>query len=206
MERTTEIDVPDFWNRQHKTRNKLWLTGSSLGMIDRFHEIDWREVQYVTEIGVGTGSVTSALLGLGLEVSSVDICKLALDRVAEMYTKASFPGVLACYLTEELLTVRPADVVLIHLVAQHCVDDEVSRLIRQPRLRDGGYISLQQSYSKVPLVGPVNPAKMSYHRSIEELRGLALLGGRKITRERNFPDFPRYPTLGWNVVRIENDL
>ena len=129
----------DFWDRHHARHDSTWLTGSSLDRyLDFFRlSVDHLRGQRVLEIGVGLGQATKQLGVLCGELHCADISAVALNRVRDHVTQA--------YVTQELESVPPVDVVLCFLVTVHCPDQEVIRMIDHTQLVPTGRLYVQFS-------------------------------------------------------------
>jgi SAM-dependent methyltransferase len=125
----------DWWNHEHCERPLKWLGDTAPDVVFRTHGLSERDLAglSVLDIGVGTGRMSDRLRGLGCEVTSVDIAPEALARSSAQKK----------LLTWNLREAKPVDVAIIHLVFQHCEDDEVLRLLRESPLAFDGYISAQ---------------------------------------------------------------
>lgn len=184
------MSVENFWESKHRASDKMWLSGSTQEHIELYH--GWfPKDSIVTEIGVGLGTVTLPMLRRGNRVSAVDICRRALSRVRSL---ALAEGIdlsrVPCYLSEDVHKAEPADVVLMHCVAQHVDDPELLRILREAKLREKGFFSVQQTYLKSHdglERSLAAPEKMSYHRSREHLLAIIDKAGLEVFKERNFP-------------------
>lgn len=137
-------NAQEFWNQQHNKKSGLWLTGTRLPRLCDIHEIDIPENQTVIEIGVGFGYVTHEL-AKNNTVYAVDISQSALDNLS---------GVSHKYLTKDMTLIPDsiADIIICHLVFQHCEDEAIDFLIRESLrlVKSDGFISLQTADCQSP--------------------------------------------------------
>lgn len=126
----------------HKTKNRHWLTESNPEKVYQLHHVDdlinGDKRLNILEIGAGSGD-SPRFLSKKHDVTVVDI-------VPEAFENLSCKTVL----TEDFIRepVDSQDLILSHLVIQHCYEDMVKYLISCSLrcLRPGGFFSFQFSY------------------------------------------------------------
>jgi SAM-dependent methyltransferase len=188
----------EFWEESH--RRGGWLGGSSPEAVLRYHDIAPEGLRHasVTDLGVGTGEMSHHLVGLGAEVTSVDIAFGALDKSAAQFK----------FHTKDLKRAPGADVVICHLVTAHCEDDEVVRLLAEAPLKPRGFIALHSnevlpdddggSPSRSSLVNQLRE-RILITRTPEEVRALAEQAGRTVV---SVTEGPRFGAIRWWFFRL----
>jgi len=138
----------EFWQEQHETGAKRYLTGSRLSGVLKFHQLSDRLIRghHVLNIGVGTGACTRDLKRLTGAVSVLDIVESAVTSVAD---------VTECGYTEpEALPDKTFEFALCHLVAQHMTDIDLYGLLKHAirSLNSVGLLSIQYAAPPGPEV------------------------------------------------------
>lgn len=196
----------DFWEEKHKKNNKVWLTGTTPDALDKFYNLsdDNLTQKSVLEIGVGIGSCSQKLSARAKQFYAADISMTALEKVAK-YTQGTF-------LTSELKTCPPVDMVICHLVLVHCDDTETLRIINDINLSQDGIAHLQFS----ELVGAPSDRirenlidNGSHHfRNLDKIKQLITSSNKeilKISEPHRPPGYLDYDLKQiWHFVTVRN--
>lgn len=128
-----------FWDQQHSQSDLTWLSGNPAAAYFGFFNLspEFLRGKDVLEIGVGMGQATRQLVPMCRTYHCADISQVALDRVSDC--------VASRYLTRDIASIPAVDVVFCYLVTVHCPDEEVTRIINDIQLTDGGAIFMQFS-------------------------------------------------------------
>ena len=189
----------EFWEKQHASNIKYWLTGTKLTSIQTYHRISFKEYKdrKILEIGVGLGDTLHSLREYTKNLYAADISDKALNKVS------SFSSV---YSTKDLVKIPPVDLAICHLVFQHCDDQEVERIINDVQLLDTGIFSFQYAYFR-----EANPIKFSdefvdinethFFRSQEKMRAIITRSNKKII---GTPEIRVHPDFNWEIIKVEN--
>lgn len=116
------FEKKNIWWNIHEDDDVKWLTDSRPLDVYKCHQMVPPTNKIYMEIGIGRGKSIEFNSDKN-KVIAVDICQNALDRVS---------GVSDTYLTENmgLIQEKTIDVVLCHLVFQHCNDEMVEFIIK----------------------------------------------------------------------------
>jgi len=139
-------EITDWWDKNHKENNNLWLSGYSGEDIWKFLKIENRIIRNnkVLNIGVGTGKCTKDLFDKGMKVYALDISEFALDKVKD-YTIKSWD-------VKDIWSIPPNffDLVISHLVTQHMSDEDLKKQIKivLEILNDEGIFAMQFASNK----------------------------------------------------------
>ena len=185
-------DRQGFWEQKHRSGELYWLTGSRLANYRAYYGIDPKPGQKVTEIGIGTGAATREFTALKCEVSAVDISHEARKRVC---------GFAVPYKSTELLLVPPADLAIMHLVAQHVDTDTLRDLMRVP-LAPSGMFHFQTAWAPHGVSGSLSEDMhgLVWHDPIE-VYGLAEDVGLTIESERRLTFDANGTRVDWALFR-----
>jgi SAM-dependent methyltransferase len=185
-----------FWDRCHRTSDIRWLTGSKLHDICDYHKMPMPRSLSVAEIGVGTGVATMTLHARANRVIGIDVSRTALERVR--------PFCAEQHLSQNIAEMSACDLAILHLVVQHCPDDEVERLVRGVRLKPDGVLSIQGAYSHVP--NPPDVSFVMHYRPLSRMIAIVHRAGRIVKDaflvDRRFDD---YPHIGWWIVKVVDE-
>jgi len=199
------MDVIDktFWEVQHSTSDRYWLTGSSLKEIMTLHEISEDDLTdtKVLEIGVGLGTLSRDIFKYTTDLICCDISEKALEGVN--------PNVSQKYLTTELSKIAPVDLGICHLVFQHCTDKEIERIINDIVLTDDGIFTFQFAFLRNGEKPNAKVQKLielgSHHfRSIETIGKMVDKAGKEIVWVSKPYHYYEPENFSWFMVKIKN--
>lgn len=127
-----------FWNQEH-VKGKDWIGNSSFKKIIEYHKLDVENYRNkkILDIGVGSGDFLKNIKKYTNNLYASDISNIALKKV-ENYAET--------FLTDDLKKIPKVDLAICHLVFQHCLDEEVERIINEIQLADNGIFSFQYAY------------------------------------------------------------
>lgn len=196
------LELEKWWQFIHRFNNKRILTGTNLNQIIDFLQLDQviLNSKTVLDIGSGTGKEVKDLHSLGKEVSVIDICPKALQKV-EDYSVAQ-------YLTRETkkLPKNYFDLAICFLVTSHCTDAMLLLLFLDvfKSLRKNGVLVIQ--YPEIPNYNSVvsldNLQNGGVARSKETMDRLVLSAGGEIVTEVPIKTFlPR--TVVWRGIHVK---
>lgn len=137
-------DMKLFWEKNHQENSLLWLTKSQPDSVYSMHGIEdliyKKEHLRIAEIGVGYGD-SIELISKNHTVFSIDISDTALSKVKNISTICN---------TKDFINIdsNNFDLILSHLVLQHCNKDMVEYLISNSIrcIKDNGFCSFQFAY------------------------------------------------------------
>ena len=113
-----EEEIIEWWERNHLSDNRKWLTGSSLTQYLDFFEVhaEYRKAHKVLEVGIGLTNAITSMFKDGKEVYATDISEAALNKVSSF---------VHTFQLSELnkLPLNSIDIVFSFLVAQHINDE-----------------------------------------------------------------------------------
>jgi len=133
----------EFWETNHKTNNRYWLTDSEPDYVYKLHDLNTMLMiltQNILEVGVGTGRSIIRLAEIGHQVYAVDISDSALEKIKCFAT--------AIQIHEgHVWPKNKIDIALCHLVFQHCDDNDFRYIIRKvlESLAPDGFFSFQSA-------------------------------------------------------------
>ena len=205
MEKVDSYIGKDFWESKHEISDRYWLTGSSLGEIKHYHNLKDYDLKNkkILEIGVGLGNLSKELTEYTENLICCDISEEALTNVSDKVTKK--------YLTTNLKEIEPVDLAICHLVFQHCVDNEIERIINDVVLNDNGIFTFQFAYlrdNEPPnsnVLGLINLG--SHHfRSLEKIKSMVDKAGKEIIWMSEPYNFHNPENFSWLIVKIKNKI
>lgn len=131
--------IVEWWNEQHRNKNRHYLTGTSTDKYVEFLGIDLSGKKKILEIGVGLGIATKELAAMGHEVTGWDISEVALANAAEWLTESYRPHEYHKCKSNKF------DLAICYLVAQHMNDNDLSELLHQVCrvLKSTGMLAIQ---------------------------------------------------------------
>lgn len=174
----------DYWQEQHNTQNRRFLTGTTLNRVMSLHNLSEQlsEPRWILNIGVGEGHCSKALQQAGHIVAALDVSAVALVNVAK-FTVALYDDPVG-------LPDSEYDVAICHLVVQHMTDVDVIVMIRNAlrSLKQGGILSVQYA-------SPPEGKDHVYSESLQDQK----LGIVQRTREH----FHRLVEVSGGVIEME---
>lgn len=189
----------DFWRENHRRKDQFWLTGTDLSTLLSIYELAMPVGLDVTEIGVGLGIATHELAKHN-RLTAVDISEEALALSRSL-------GAAVVKHVSKLHEASPADLVICHLVFQHCETNMVDHLLSAP-LKPTGVYAFQTAY---PLFGQADtggwdPIEIMWHTR-DEVVGLARMRGLIPFWERSKESaVVRGVQIGWSVIKCHKGL
>lgn len=203
MENKNKYIGKDFWESKHEISDRYWLTGSSLDFINHYHKLGKRKLKNkkILEIGVGLGNLSRELLSYTEDLVCCDISEKALKNVSDKVTKK--------YLTTDLKEIEPVDLAISHLVFQHCVDDEVERIINDVVLKDDGIFSFQFAYlrdNELPNRNVLDLIELGSHhfRSLGKIKEMVNKANKEVVWVSKSYNFYEPENFSWLIVKIKN--
>lgn len=203
MEKKDNYISKEFWESKHEIGDRYWLTGSSLDAIRHYHKLKKRNFKNkkILEIGVGLGNLSRELEDYTEDLICCDISEMALAKVSDKVAKK--------FLTTDLKNIEPVDLAICHLVFQHCIDDEIERIINDVVLNDNGIFSFQFAYlreNELPNRNVLDLLELGSHhfRSLEKIKEMVDKADKKIVWVSKSYDFYEPENFSWLVVKIKN--
>lgn len=195
----------DFWESKHKVSDNFWLTGSSLAEIMNLHNLTFSDLKdkKILEIGVGLGNLSKELVNYTDNLISCDISEQALLNVSNK--------VKSKYLTTDLNKIEPVDLAICHLVFQHCIDEEVGRIINDVVLKDDGIFTFQFAFlrdNEPPNRNVMGLIELGSHhfRGLNKIKEMVEKSGKEIVWVSNSYDFYHPENFSWLIVKIKNKV
>jgi SAM-dependent methyltransferase len=189
-----------FWETAHKNKSKFWLTGSDPESVYQLHNLSAylreNENLSILEIGVGYGN-SVAHLSKRHKVTALDISEEALEKLHNCET----------VLTKNFDKIKDNsfDLILCHLVFQHCDDKMVKHLVSNSIrcLKPDGIFSFQFAYL------PGEPTdyyrdtlnKVHFFRSPREMAEVVQKSGGKVLGVSAPKVFTRESNIHWHVLQ-----
>jgi SAM-dependent methyltransferase len=196
------MELENFWDTQHKEKNKWWLSGCYSGKdILKIHNINKNISNLkVLDLGVGMGNLTRYLNELGNEVYSCDISNVALDNIKD---------VAKTYHTSELKNIEAVDIAISNLVFQHCDDNEVRRIIKEIKLKDNGYFSFQFAFLRenenpTEILKENIKNKTHYFRSLDKILEFIDEANKTVISINGPIHHYGKENFSWYIVKIKN--
>jgi 2-polyprenyl-3-methyl-5-hydroxy-6-metoxy-1,4-benzoquinol methylase len=181
-----------FWDQVHSKSQHRYLAFSGPQTVLEFHKIHEKDLdgKRVMDIGVGSGAMSKHMSSCKAQVVSVDISPVGLAAIP--FEK---------YLSKDIAKCAPVDIAVCHLVFQHCEDDEVKRILKEIKLKPGGFISFQAA----ELLGPCpewaedTKNEILVFRGEAQLRQLIAEAGRSVL---SFRQTDQYHPIRWFFFRV----
>lgn len=196
-------DAKKFWNTQHASQQKYWLTGTHLDKLLKTHDLARPSGQVVMEIGVGLGHCVRQF-SEDNAVYAIDISQVALDNLSDV---TEFR-----YLTPDMESIpnNAVDVAICHLVLQHCDTETVKFLIKQTLriLKFNGIASFQTAFS-VRQTGYVKKQSEDgklFWRTHEEIKDIiGECGGTVLSVDKQGPHpcVPNGTHIEWCIIKFK---
>jgi len=203
---TKHIIKEEYWNNMHKEQNIQWLTKSSPDTVYDFHHIrdiiESNQQKNIMEIGIGFGD-SIRYISRKHSITAVDITAEAFKSVEK---------VARCVLTPEITRLfnKQFDLILSHLVFQHCDDETIKFLLRESfrLLKKDGFFTYQ--FSVLPDNAKIDDnfkktidEGLHYFRTKEEMINLTAESGGQIIKIYGPKIYPEEFGIEWYIFRCK---
>jgi len=165
----------NFWDRQHQSGSKSWLTFTPPSHVFKQHSLPQLTGKLILDIGVGNGDFSRWCVECGNSVIACDISPVALSKLA---------GIARTVLVDDISTIPPVDLAVCHLVFQHCDDAAMSHILRNVQLVKDGLFSMQVAWldgEPSPPVQKMMSDGLLVFRSLDHTKQLIETAGLSIT-------------------------